>query len=70
LKDALAGDYIKTMVHLYQESGVALAKSTSETGVSEKISGAPSLYSPSIDAIFDVIGETGAVASFTVQYPV
>jgi amidohydrolase family protein len=64
LKDARAGEYIKKMVRIYpgvwSGFGEIIFK---KQEVSEKISGGPpSLYSPSIDAIFDVIGEMGAVA--------
>ncbi|HEY7095899.1 MAG TPA: amidohydrolase family protein [Terriglobales bacterium] len=64
LKDARAGDYIKKMVLLYpgvwSGFGEIIFK---KQEFSEKIAGGPpSLYSPSIDAIFDVIGEMGAVA--------
>src|SRR5262252_7535420 len=64
LKDARAGEYIKKMMRLYpgvwSGFGEIIFK---KQEVSEKIAGGPpSLYSPSIDAIFDVIGEMGAVA--------
>jgi hypothetical protein len=64
LKDARAGEYIKKMVRLYpgvwSGFGEIIFK---KQEVSEKIAGGPpSLYSPSLDAIFDVIGEMGAVA--------
>ena len=64
LKDARAGEYIKSMVRLYpgvwSGFGEIMFK---KQEFSEKIAGGPpSLYSPSIDAIFDVIGEMGAAA--------
>jgi Amidohydrolase len=64
LKDARAGEYIKKMVRMYpgvwSGFGEIIFK---KQEVSEKIAGGPpSLYSPSIDSIFDVIGEMGAVA--------
>src|SRR5215475_1322563 len=64
LKDARAGDYIKKMVHLYPGVWGGFGEiHFKKQEFSEKIAGGPpSLYSPSIDAIFDVIGEMGAVA--------
>jgi hypothetical protein len=63
LKDARAGDYIKKMVHLYPGVWSGFGEiHFKKQEFSEKIAGGPpSLYSPSIDAIFDVIGEMGAV---------
>lgn len=64
LKDARAGAYIKKMVRLYPGVWSGFGEIVfKKQEVSEKIAGGPpSLYSPSIDAIFDVIGEMGAVA--------
>src|SRR5215469_7415552 len=64
LKDARAGEYIKKMVHLYPGVWSGFGEiHFKKQEFSEKITGGPpSLYSPSIDAIFDVIGEMGAVA--------
>src|SRR6266700_5653542 len=64
LKDARAGEYIKKMVHLYPGVWNGFGEiHFKKQEFSEKIAGGPpSLYSPSIDAIFDVIGEMGAVA--------
>src|ERR1700704_725933 len=64
LKDARAGEYIKKMVHLYPGVWSGFGEiHFKKQEFSEKIAGGPpSLYSPSIDAIFDVIGEMGAVA--------
>src|SRR5262245_21734494 len=64
LKDARAGDYIKKMIHLYPGVWSGFGEiHFKKQEFSEKIAGGPpSLYSLSIDAIFDVIGETGAVA--------
>jgi hypothetical protein len=64
LKDARAGEYIKKMVHLYPGVWSGFGEiHFKKQEFSEKIAGGPpSLYSPSIDAIFDVIGELGAVA--------
>ena len=64
LKDARAGDYIKQMVHLYPDVWSGFGEiHFKKQEFSEKLAGGPpSLYSPSIDAIFDVIGEMGAVA--------
>src|SRR5438477_145305 len=64
LKDARAGEYIKKMVRLYpgvwSGFGEIIFK---KQEVSEKMAGGPpSLYSPSIDAIFDVMGAMGAAA--------
>jgi hypothetical protein len=64
LKDAHAGSYIRKMVQLYpgvwSGFGEIIFK---KQEFSEKIAGGPpSLYSPSLDAIFDVIGEMGAAA--------
>jgi hypothetical protein len=64
LKDARAGSYIKQMVHLYPDVWSGFGEiHFKKQEFSEKIAGGPpSLYSPSIDAIFDVIGEMGAAA--------
>src|SRR5436305_6605784 len=64
LKDAHAGEYIKKMVHLYPGVWSGFGEiHFKKQEFSEKIAGGPpSLYSPSIDAIFDVIGEMGAAA--------
>src|SRR5882672_6768227 len=64
LKDARAVDYIKKMVHLYPGVWGGFGEiHFKKQEFSEKIAGGPpSLYSPSIDAIFDLIGEMGAVA--------
>ena len=64
LKDARAGEYIKKMVQLYPGVWSGFGEiHFKKQEFSEKIAGGPpSLYSPSIDAIFDVIGEMGAVA--------
>jgi hypothetical protein len=64
LKDAHAGEYIKKMVQLYPGVWSGFGEiHFKKQEFSEKIAGGPpSLYSPSIDAIFDVIGEMGAVA--------
>ncbi len=64
LKDARAGEYIKKMVRMYPAVWTGFGEIIfKKQEVSEKIAGGPpSLYSPSIDAIFDVIGEMGAVA--------
>lgn len=64
LKDARAGEYIKKMVYLYPLVWSGFGEiHFKKQEFSEKISGGPpSLYSPSIDAIFDVIGEMGAAA--------
>jgi len=64
LKDARAGDYIKKMVYLYPNVWSGFGEiHFKKQEFSEKIAGGPpSLYSTSIDAIFDVIGEMGAVA--------
>jgi hypothetical protein len=64
LKDARAAEYIKMMVHLYPGVWSGFGEiHFKKQEFSEKIAGGPpSLYSPSIDAIFDVIGEMGAVA--------
>jgi hypothetical protein len=61
LKDARAGDYIKKMVQLYPGVWSGFGEiHFKKQEFSEKIAGGPpSLYSPSIDAIFDVIGEMG-----------
>jgi hypothetical protein len=63
LKDARAGEYIKKMVHLYPDVWSGFGEiHFKKQEFSEKIAGGPpSLYSPSLDAIFDVIGEMGAV---------
>lgn len=64
LKDARAGDYIRKMVYLYPGVWSGFGEiHFKKQEFSEKIAGGPpSLYSPSIDAIFDVINEMGAVA--------
>jgi hypothetical protein len=64
LKDARAGEYIKKMVHLYPGVWSGFGEiHFKKQEFSEKIAGGPpSLYSPSIDAVFDVIGEMGALA--------
>jgi hypothetical protein len=64
LKDARAGEYIKKMVRMYPGVWTGFGEIIfKKQEVSEKIAGGPpSLYSPSLDAIFDVIGEMGAVA--------
>jgi len=64
IKDGRAGEYIKLMVRLYPDvwSGFGEVHFKKQE-FSEKISGGPpSLYSPSIDAVFDAIGEMGAAA--------
>jgi hypothetical protein len=63
LKDARAGEYIKKMVHLYPDvwSGFGEIHFKKQEFSEKLASGPPSLYSRSIDAIFDVIGEMGAV---------
>jgi len=64
LKDARAGEYIKKMVRLYPGVWSGFGEiHFKKQEFSEKIAGGPpSLYSPSIDTIFNVIGEMGAVA--------
>jgi hypothetical protein len=64
LKDAHAAEYIKKMVALYPGVWSGFGEiHFKKQEFSEKIAGGPpSLYSPSIDAIFDVIGEMRAVA--------
>jgi len=64
LKDAHAAEYIKKMVQLYPAVWTGFGEThLKKQEFSEKIAGGPpSLYSPSIDAIFDVIGEMGALA--------
>jgi hypothetical protein len=64
LKDAHAGEYIKKMVQLYPGVWSGFGEiHFKKQEFSEKIAGGPpSLYSSSIDAIFDVIGEMGAAA--------
>lgn len=64
LKDARAGEYIKKMVLLYPGVWSGFGEiHFKKQEFSEKITGGPpSLYSPSIDRIFDVIGEMGALA--------
>jgi hypothetical protein len=61
LKDARAGDYIKQMVHLYPGVWSGFGEiHFKKQEFSEKLAGGPpSLYSASVDAIFDVIGEMG-----------
>ena len=64
LKDARSADYIKKMVQLYPGVWSGFGEiHFKKQEFSEKIAGGPpSLYSPSIDAIFDQIGEMGAAA--------
>ena len=64
LKDARAGAYIKMMVQMYPGVWSGFGEiHFKKQEFSEKLAGGPpSLDSPSIDAIFDVIGEMGAVA--------
>lgn len=64
LKDARAGEYIKQMVHLYPGvwSGFGEIHFKKQEFSEKVVGGPPSLYSPSIDAVFDVIGEMKAVA--------
>lgn len=64
LKDARAGEYIKKRVHLYPGvwSGFGEIHFKKQEFSEKIVGGPPSLYSPSTDAIFDVIGEMGAVA--------
>jgi len=64
LKDARAGEYIKKMVRLYPGVWSGFGEiHFKKQEFSEKIAGGPpSLYSASIDSVFDVIGEMGAVA--------
>lgn len=64
LKDARAGEYIKKMVRLYPGVWSGFGEiHFKKQEFSEKIAGGPpSLYSPSIDSIFQVIGEMGAAA--------
>src|SRR6476646_2591550 len=59
LKDARAGEYIKKMVQMYPGVWSGFGEiHFKKQEFSEKIAGGPpSLYSPSIDSIFDVIGE-------------
>ena len=64
LKDSRAADYIKLMVRLYPGVWSGFGEiHFKKVEFSEKISGGPpSLYSPSLDAVFDAIGEMGAAA--------
>ena len=64
LKDARAGEYIRKMVHLYPGVWSGFGEiHFKKQEFSEKIAGGPpSLYSASIDSVFDVIGEMGAAA--------
>jgi hypothetical protein len=64
LKDARAGEYIRKMVRLYPGVWSGFGEiHFKKQEFSEKIAGGPpSLYSASIDSVFDVIGEMGAVA--------
>jgi len=64
LKDARAGEYIKKMVRLYPGVWSGFGEiHFKKQEFSEKIAGGPpSLNSRSIDSVFDVIGEMGAVA--------
>jgi hypothetical protein len=64
LKDSRSADYIKKMVQLYPGVWSGFGEiHFKKQEFSEKIAGGPpSLYSPSIDAIFDVMAEMGAAA--------
>ena len=64
LKDSRAGEYIKLMVRLYPGVWSGFGEIHFEkVEFSEKVSGGPpSLYSSSLDAVFDAIGELGAAA--------
>jgi hypothetical protein len=64
LKDSRAGEYIKLMVRLYPGVWSGFGEIFfKKQEFSEKFSGgAPSLFSPSLDAVFDAIGEMGAAA--------
>jgi hypothetical protein len=64
LKDARAGEYIKKMIRLYPGVWSGFGEiHFKKQEFSEKIAGGPpSLYSGSIDSVFDVIGEMGAAA--------
>ncbi len=64
LKDSRAGDYVKLMVRLYPGVWSGFGElHFKKQEFSEKISGGPpSLFSPSLDAVFDAIGEMGAAA--------
>jgi Amidohydrolase len=64
LKDARAGEYIRKMVRLYPGVWSGFGEiHFKKQEFSEKIAGGPpSLYSASIDSVFDVIGEMGAAA--------
>jgi hypothetical protein len=64
IKDSRAGEYIKLMVRLYPNvwSGFGEVHFKKQE-FSEKVSGGPpSLFSSSIDSVFDAIGEMGAAA--------
>jgi Amidohydrolase len=64
LKDSRAGEYIKLMVRLYPGVWSGFGEiHFKKQEFSEKVSGGPpSLYSASLDAVFDAIGEMGAAA--------
>ena len=64
LKDSRAGEYIKLMVRLYPGVWSGFGEiHFKKQEFSEKVSGGPpSLYSASLDDVFDAIGEMGAVA--------
>jgi hypothetical protein len=64
LKDSRAADYIQLMVRLYPGVWSGFGEiHFKKVEFSEKVSGGPpSLYSASLDAIFDAIGEMGAAA--------
>lgn len=64
VKDARAGDYIRKMVRMYPDvwSGFGEIHFKKEDFTAKIAGGAPSLYSSSLDAIFDTIGEMGATA--------
>ena len=64
LKDSRAAEYIRLMVRLYPSVWSGFGEiHFKKQEFSEKINGGPpSLFSPSIDAVFDAIGEMGAVA--------
>ena len=64
LKDSRSADYIRLMVRLYPGVWSGFGEiHFKKVEFSEKVAGGPpSLYSPSLDAIFDAIGELGAAA--------
>jgi len=64
LKDSRSAEYIKLMARLYPGVWSGFGEiHFKKQEFSEKVSGGPpSLYSPSLDAIFDAIGEMGAAA--------